>query len=73
MKTFTLNDTHSLFESPIKKKKVRNGIYAEKYRNGVINIAGNKYVMYSMTEAIAKFRKDYKEARENETLIDNRY
>lgn len=46
-----------LFNTPIQEKKVRNGIYAYKYANGVINIEGQKYIGYSMTEAINKFRK----------------
>lgn len=32
-----------LFETPIKTKKVRNGVYAYMYRNGCININGIKY------------------------------
>jgi hypothetical protein len=48
---------NDLFETPIKTKKVRNGIFAHQYRNGVINIAGQKFVMYSMTEAIKQWRK----------------
>lgn len=47
-----------LFDTPIKEKKVRNGVTAYQYKNGTININGKKYVMYSMTEAIKKFRKD---------------
>lgn len=49
----------NLFEQPIKKRKVRNGIYAYQYRNGVVNIEGEKYIFYSMTEAIKLFRKKY--------------
>jgi hypothetical protein len=49
-----------LFDSPIKAKKVRNGVTAYQYRNGVINICGIKYQGYSMTKAIIKFRKNYK-------------
>jgi hypothetical protein len=48
-----------LFATPIKTKKVRKGITAYQYKNGVINIAGQQYAMYSMTEAIKKFRKDF--------------
>jgi len=48
-----------LFNTPIKSKKVRNGIIAYQYSNGVINIVGQQYVMYSMTEAIKKFRKNF--------------
>ena len=49
----------TLFESPIKSKKVREGITAYQYRNGVINIDGQKYLLYSMTEAIKQFRKNF--------------
>lgn len=49
-----------LFDRPIKSKKVRNGVYAHMYRNGTININGEKYVFYSMTEAVRLFRKKYK-------------
>ena len=44
----------------IKRKKVRNGIYATKDINGVININGTTYFFYSMTEAIKKFRQENK-------------
>lgn len=46
----------NLFETPIKSVKVRNGIFAHKYRNGVINIQGEKYFFYTMTEAIKDWR-----------------
>lgn len=46
-----------IFETPIRTKKVRNGIFAYQYRNGVINIDGKKFVMYSMTDAIKQWRK----------------
>ena len=46
-----------LFETPIASRKVRNGIYAYMYRNGVININGSKYLEYSLTEAITTWRK----------------
>lgn len=46
----------NLFETPIKSVKVRNGIFAHKYRNGVINIQGEKYCFYTMTEAIKDWR-----------------
>lgn len=50
----------NLFENPIKKTKVRSGIYAYKYLNGCINIEGQKYIGYSMTEAIKLFRQKIK-------------
>lgn len=46
-----------LFSTPIKTKKVRNGVYAYQYANGTININGIKYLCYSMTEAIKQYRK----------------
>ena len=50
--------TMFLFETPIKEKKVRNGIYAYMYRNGVIQIGKEKYFFYPMNEAIKKWRQD---------------
>lgn len=46
----------NLFDTALRSTKVRNGIYAYQYRNGVINICGTKYVMYSMKEAIKQWR-----------------
>jgi hypothetical protein len=45
-----------LFDEPIAVRKVRNNIRAYKYRNGVININGEKFVFYSMKDAIKKWR-----------------
>jgi hypothetical protein len=47
-----------LFSTPIKQTKVRNNVFAYKYPNGTININGMKYLGYSMTEAIKKWRKN---------------
>jgi len=47
---------NGLFETPKKRVKVRNGIYAYQYRNGVINIEGEKYLLYSLTVAIKAWR-----------------
>jgi hypothetical protein len=46
-----------LFSTPIKSVKVKDGIYAHKYPNGVININGHKYMYYSMREAIKLYKK----------------
>lgn len=46
-----------LFDMPIKQKEVRKGIIAYQYRNGVINIDGTKFLEYSMTEAIKRWRQ----------------
>ncbi len=46
-----------LFNTPIRKRKVRNGIYAYQYSNGTININGSKYLFYSLTDAIRAWRK----------------
>ena len=48
---------NDLFETPIRKRKVRNGIYAYQYRNGTININGTKFLMYTMADAIKTWRK----------------
>jgi hypothetical protein len=47
-----------LFNTPISRTKVRNGIYAYKYANGTINIDGKKYVGYSIKEAIKIYRHE---------------
>ena len=44
--------THTI----VSKTKVRNGIYAYKYSNGTINIEGQKYLYYSVKDAIALWR-----------------
>ncbi len=49
-----------LFDEPILKVKVRNNVYAYKYRNGCININGIKYFLYSMKEAIKDWRSKNK-------------
>jgi len=49
-----------LFETPISERKVRNGVTAYKYRNGVINISGKKFIGYSMTDAIKRWRSKNK-------------
>jgi hypothetical protein len=49
-----------LFETPISKTKVRNGVYAYKYRNGCININGMKYFDYSIKDAIKLWREKNK-------------
>ena len=46
-----------LFETPIRKRKVRNGIYAYQYRNGTINIGGTKYLFYTISDTIKAWRK----------------
>jgi hypothetical protein len=49
---------NDLFDTPLKKVKVRNGIFAYKYRNGTININGTKFLFYSMKDAIKKWRNN---------------
>ena len=53
-------DTPDLFATPILARKVRNGVTAYKYPNGIININGQKFVFYSMTEAIKIWRSKHK-------------
>jgi len=45
-----------LFDTPMSVTKVRNGVLAYKYRNGNINIAGQIFSMYSISEAIRIWR-----------------
>lgn len=45
-----------LFATPVSVRKVRKGIYAYKYPNGVININGSKYQFWSMNDAIKLWR-----------------
>lgn len=46
-----------LFDTPISQTKVSKYVMAYKYKNGVIEIDGQKFIGYSMTEAIKIFRK----------------
>jgi len=48
-----------LFEPPIRQRKVRNGLYAYQYLNGVVDIAGQKYIGYSMAQAIKLYRSKF--------------
>lgn len=48
-----------LFSTPIKAKKVRKNVTAYVYRNGTININGQKYIGYSLTEAIKLYRQKF--------------
>lgn len=41
---------------PIKKIKIRKGIYAYKYANGPIEIEGEVYEFYTIKEAIKLWR-----------------
>jgi len=49
-----------LFSTPVRTRKVRTGIYAHQYSNGVININGQKYLEYSLTDAIKAWRSKNK-------------
>jgi hypothetical protein len=49
----------SLFDSPIRKGKIRGDVWYFQYRNGSIDIAGEKYVGYSIREAIKKWREKH--------------
>lgn len=46
-----------LFSTPVSKGKVRNGVYWYKYQNGTIVINGNKFIDYSIKDAISRWRK----------------
>ncbi len=45
-----------LFNTPISKTKVRNGVFAYKYNTGLIWIQGERFMFYSMSEAIKIWR-----------------
>lgn len=49
----------NLFEAPIRTRKVRKGIFAYQYPNGVIVVQDQKYILYSMTEAIKLYRSQF--------------
>jgi hypothetical protein len=49
-----------LFSTPISSTKVRKGVYAHRYRNGCINIQGEKYFDYTVKEAIKLWRNKNK-------------
>lgn len=46
-----------LFDNPVRSKEVRKDVIAYMYWNGIIQIGQTRYVLYSMTEAIKKWRK----------------
>lgn len=46
-----------LFDTPISQTKVRKNVMAYKYRNGVIEIDGYKFIGYSIKEAIKRYRQ----------------
>lgn len=54
----SLNFAPDLFRTPTSKTKVRNGIFAYRYSNGIIVIGSQKYQFYTIKEAIAKYRRD---------------
>lgn len=49
----------------LKKKKVRNGIFAYETQGG-INIDGYSYYGYSLTEAINRYRQQYPAYKKNQ-------
>lgn len=53
-------NTPDLFDTPIASKKVRKDVTAYRYRNGTININGEKFIFYSMTDAIKLWRQKNK-------------
>lgn len=46
-----------LFDTPISQTKVNKYVTAYKFRNGVIEIDGQKFIGYSMREAIKIYRQ----------------
>jgi len=47
-----------LFEQPIRSGKVRENVYWNQYRNGIINIQGKKFCFYTIKEAISIWRSE---------------
>jgi hypothetical protein len=48
----------NLFETPIRSGKIRKDVYYHQYRNGTININGEKFLLYSIKEAVKIWRKN---------------
>ena len=48
-----------LFDTPLRSGVVREGVWYHQYRNGVINIMGQKYLGYTIKQAVALFRKQF--------------
>jgi hypothetical protein len=48
-----------LFENPTSKTKVRIGIYAYRYKNGLILINGHRFYDYSVKDAIKIWRSNH--------------
>lgn len=51
----------NLFENPVSQTKVRNNVFALRYSNGTININGQKFIGYSIKEAIKIWRQRQKQ------------
>jgi len=47
-----------LFDNPTSKTKVRKGIYAYRYPNGMVLIEGKRYYFYSIKDAIKLWRSN---------------
>lgn len=64
-----------LNSTPIAKVKVRNGIFAYKYRNGNVIIEGQEYIFYSISEAVKKWRSEnpYNKRKKAEEFKDFLY
>lgn len=47
-----------LFEAPIKTQQIRKNVFLNKYRNGLININGQKFIGYSIKDAVKIYRQN---------------
>lgn len=54
-----MSDLEDPFEGAIRAVKIRKGITAFLYRNGTVNIDGEKYLGISITEAVKMYRKKF--------------
>lgn len=50
----------TLFSTPIRKGKVRYGIYWQQYSNGIIHIESEQYCFYSIKDAVKLWRSKNK-------------
>ena len=48
-----------MFVKPTSSGKIRKGIYYHRYANGTINIMGEKFIGYSIKDAVRIWRRKH--------------
>jgi hypothetical protein len=48
-----------MLEIPVRQRKVRKDLIAYQYANGCVVIGEMRYYLYSLSDAIRKYRQDY--------------